>query len=256
MDNTYGILLEEALIDYFTQSDGWTFWEFDWPWLGDIELEVTYEVFHKWDPTTAIAIESIPKFSTGTDNIRRGETPRNYVTSGQTDWYNGVAVKQQFWKFSAALKAGYNWRLPSHTKYAPGKLDLADQLKIYAEIFFQVPEFPIIQIPLPIINNFFQSFAIGSGFKYTYRLTDSNLDPIRGEEEDLSDGEGFLLEIMPKIIYNLSGATDLVVGASIPIQGNGSFLKYTTSFYLPPYEIESYDAVGVVYSLSLTKRFQ
>jgi hypothetical protein len=255
-------------VDYVTGGEGWDWWNFKWPWLGDISLAFTYEPIHKWYGDefgltdrkkklymSSLAIESIPKFATGNDNLRRGTTPRNMIFSGQTDWYNGIAFKQQAWRFSFVVKAGYNWRLAAVTKYAPGLIDMADQVKVFGEVMFQIPSFPVLSPP-KWKSGIWQSFAIGAGLRYAVRIGESTLDPIRGEFEKLGDDGGYLMELTPKVVYQVTGTTDITFDMSVPLGGKKSFLGLTNSFYLPPYEIESYDAVGITYSLGVQTRFQ
>ena len=256
-ENTYGKLAEEALVDYLTDSEGWDLWNFDWPWLGDIELAFRYQVWHTFEPyTTSIVVESIPKWPTGNDNLRRGSEARNNIASGTTDWYNGIAIKQQAWKFSFLARAGYTWRLESDTKYAFGKIDLADKVSAYGEIMFQVPEVHLFDIPGTGKAAFFPTWALGSGFNYWARIGETVIDPVRGDTLNLKDDGGYMMEVMPKVVWQLTSSLDLTFDMTIPISGEKSFLKATKSFYVPPYEIESYDAVGVTYSVGITKRFQ
>ena len=242
--NVYGTIFEEAALDYLDGGEGWDWWNFQLPWLGDSEFRATYSLYRKMDPTTSLVLQSFLKFPTGSDNLRSGRDVLNYSTSGNTDWYNGLAFKQQFWKFDVALAAGYNWRMPANVKYTPGEVDLADQLKAYGELFFQVPK----------VKPLFNSFAVGVCADYFLRLDNTVIDPIRGPEIELDDGGGYLLTVTPKLIYQ-KGGKDLWVAVSIPFSGKTSLLGFTHNFFYPPYDIESYEPTGVSYAIGFVKRY-
>ena len=242
--NVYGTLVEEEMFDYLDGGKGWDWWNFQLPLVGDFEFRMTYSLYRKLEPTTSLALQSFVKFPTGSDNMRDGRNVRNYITSGNTDWYNGLAVKQQLWKFDVAAGGGYLWRMPANTKYGDGEVDLADQLKAYGEVFFQVPQ----------VKPIFKSFAIGVSAEYYLRLVNSELKPIRGNTEELEDGGGYLLTISPKLLYQ-KGDKDIWASVSIPFAGQASFLGLTHNFFYPPYDIESYEPTGVSYAIGFVKRY-
>lgn len=242
--NVYGTLFEEELYDYLDGGEGWDWWNFQLPLVGDFEFKMTYSLYRKLEPTTSAAIQSFVKFPTGNDNPRAGKDIRNYITSGNTDWYNGLGFKQQFWKFDVALAGGYLWRMPSNTKYGYGTVDLADQLKAYGEFFFQMPQ----------VKPFFKSFAIGVCADYYLRLVNTEIDPVRGDKRELDDGGGYLLTISPKLVYQ-KGSKDIWASINIPFSGQSSLLGVTHNFFYPPYDIESYEPTGVSYAIGFVKRY-
>jgi len=242
--NVYGTIFEEAALDYLDGGEGWDWWNFELPQLGDSEFRATYSIYRKMEPTTSLVLQSFLKFPTGSSNVRNGRDILNYTTSGNTDWYNGIAFKQQFWKFDVAVAGGYLWRMPAVVMYTPGEVDLADQLKVYGELFFQVPK----------VKPLWQSFAVGVCADYFLRLNSSVIDPIRGPSVELDDGGGYLLTITPKLIYH-KGGKDLWASVSIPFAGQTSFLGFTHNFFYPPYDIESYEPTGITYAIGFVKRY-
>lgn len=244
-NNTYGVLGEEAIVDFLDHSDPWKLWEADLPWLGDVTMRFAYSVFRRLDPTTSIVIESLVKWPTGNDNPRRTGHLRNYLTTGNTDWYNGLAIKQQAWKFAFELHGGYNYRMPADTKFSPGHLDIGDQVLGDFEIAFQMPELPPI----------WDTFAIIGQAHYMHRLFESTIIDNLGNEHNLDDAPGYELTVTPKLIFT-RGSGDLWFAMDVPLQGQNSFLVFSRSMYLPPLELESYDGVGVTYTVGISKRWQ
>jgi len=261
--NTYGALAEDAVVDFFEHHEPWRVWEADLPQLGDMEFWMAYQVYKHFDWTTSVTIEALTKFATGNDNLRHKDKIRNYVASGNTDLYIGPAVKQQVWKFAFEFHGGYNWRMPAVTKYSAGDLNLADQLLGKFETAFQIPE----------VKPLWKSIALAGGVKGFYRIGNISTGPwftdikLRGEStikdnegnfRFLDDYPGYELIAYPKIVYQKSSSWDVYVQADIPILGRKSFLndRGSTSFYVPPYDIESYEPAGIVYTLGVTKRWQ
>ncbi len=244
--NTYGALLEESFLDFMDHSDPWKIWEADLPTLGDINMWTAYQFFNRTDPMTSLAVEMLIKWPTGNDNPRRTGELRNYLTSGNTDWYAGLAAKQQAWKFAFELHAGYNYRMPADTKFSPGKLDLADQVRGTFEVAFQMPK----------LDPFWNSFAAAVETEYYYRLMPTTIEDNLGNEHELEDSPGYELSVKPKLIYSYKPGWDLHLGMDVPVAGQNSFLVFSRSLYLPPLELESYDGVGITYSIGLVKRWQ
>ncbi len=243
--NTYGALLEDAVVDYFDHHDAWKLWEAQLPQLGDVVMWTGYQFFHRLDPTTSFIGEFRIKFPTGNDNPRRTGHIRNYVTDGNTDWYTGLAIKQQAWKFSFALHAGYNYRMPADTKYSPGKIDLGDEVQGNFQLAFQMPG----------LKPLWDTFAIIGDADYITRVMKTTVIDNLGAKQTLDDVPGSSLYVRPKISFTL-GDGDLWIGMNIPIMGQNSFLVYSRSLFLPPIELESYDGVGITYSIGITKRWQ
>jgi hypothetical protein len=242
--NTYGALAEEAAVNFLDHSDPWKLWEAQLPQLGDVNVWSAYQFFRRLDPTTSIAVETNIKWATGNDNPRRGSVVRNYLTSGQSDWYGGLGLKQSAWKFGFELHGGYNWRMPADTKYTPGKLDIADQALANGEISFQVPK-----------AYFIDTFAIACAGHYMYRVMESTVEDKLGNKIKLGDYPGYEARVEPKIIYQWDPDFDIYFTMDIPLAGQNSFLVYSHSYYLPPYEIEGNDGVGITYTLGLKKRW-
>ena len=264
-DNTYGYLVEEAFVDFFDNHELWKLWEADLPQLGDIRLYTCYSVYRKLEPrTTSVVVELDVKFPTGNDNPRRTGEIRNYIADGNTDSYIGAAVKQQVWKFSFEAHAGYNIRWKGDTKYSPGTIDYADQILASGEIMFQVPDAP----PL------WETLALGTEVHYMAR---PDIDGLRfagrkpfttyvkdnsGNELEVEDSPGSLLSVGPKVIYQapIGWITHLFdevnFGMDIPVMGQNSLLVKSRSESLPPYEVESYEGIGVTYSIGVLKRWQ
>jgi len=242
--NTYGVLAEEAFTDFLDHSDPWKLWEADLPTLGDIDMWTAYQFFRRSDPMTSIAYEMLIKWPTGNDNPRRTGNIRNYLTTGQTDWYNGLAIKQQAWKFSFELHAGYNYRMPADTKFSPGKLDLADQVVGDAEIAFQMPE-----LFAPHFTNNNLALALRAyGF---FRVIETTIEDNLGNEHTLEDAPGYAFHIEPKVMWK-----NWFFSMDYPVMGRNSFLVFSRSLFLPPLELESYEGVGITYSLGYLKRWQ
>jgi len=244
--NTYGALGEEAFVNFLDRSDPWKLWEAQLPQLGDVKVWMAYQVFRRLDPTSSIVVETTIKLPTGNDNPRRGAEIRPYVTSGEPDWYGGLAIKQQAWKFSFEAHAGYNWRMPDDAKYAPGKIDLADQVLANGEIMLQVP------LKVWIMD----TFAIGSGVSYMDRVTSSTMRDDAGKLVKLDDYPGYTLDVTPKAILQSGSDWDIYFTTDIPLAGKRTFLVYSRSYYLPPTDIEGNEGVGVTYTLGLKKRWQ
>ena len=81
--------------------------------------------------------------------------------------------------------------------------------------------------------------------------------PIAGLPNHIIHDDGrYLLQLQPKVVYQVTPDTDVTFDMYVPLAGKKSFLKMTRSFYVPPYDIESYDAVGITYSLGIITRFQ
>ncbi|MDP8224770.1 MAG: hypothetical protein P9L99_15530 [Candidatus Lernaella stagnicola] len=249
--NTYGVLAEEATVDFLDHSDPWKLWEMDMPSLGDIDVWIAFSLFRRLDPTTSIILETNTKFATGNDNPRRGTEIRGNITSGQTDFYSGFAVKQSAWQFAFELHGGYNYRLPADTKYAPGELDLADQVKVDGEIGFLIPAVPVLPRWLVLGAD----WTLACEGHYLMRITESTVEDNLGNEFKLMD-DGFEASITPKLVLAWASDTDLILSADIPMQGESSYLLFSRSYYLPPFDIEGNDGVGVTYSLGLKKRWQ
>jgi hypothetical protein len=269
--NTYGYLGEEAVVDFFDHSDPWKLWEADLPQLGDVKVWLAYQVFKKFDPyTTSIVVETAIKWPTGNDNPRRTSQIRNYMTSGQTDWYIGVAAKQQAWKFSFDFALGYNYRMPADTKYSPGEVDLADQVIGEFELAFQIPEwgplstwvFPTWALVHDVRFRRNVRYAWPNVFRWedgsptTFHAKESTITNNDGSETKLGDAGGYALDLEHKIVFQVQPELDVYFGVNIPVMGKDSFLTYSRSYYLPPYEIEGNEGVGITYTLGVTKRWQ
>jgi hypothetical protein len=250
--NTYGTLGEQAVVDFLDHSDPWKLWEMDLPTMGDVDLWIAISLFRRLDPTTNIILETNAKFATGNDNPRRAGEIRGYMTSGQTDFYSGFAVKQSVWQMGFELHAGYNYRLPADTKFSPGHLDLADQVKVDGEIAIQVPAVPV----LPKWLVFGTDWAAAVEAHYMMRVAESTVVDALDNEIKLQDYPGYNLSVTPKIVLAWGPMTDMILSADIPVQGQNSFLVYSRSYYLPPFDIEGNDGVGVTYTLGLKKRWQ
>lgn len=244
--NTYGALAEEAAVDFVDHSDPWKIWEADLPSLGDVQVHLAYQFFRRLDPTTSLAVESNIKWPTGNDNPRRGAKIRNDMTSGQTNWYNGLGFKQSAWKFGFELHAGYLWRMPANTKYAPGEVDLGDQVLGDAEIAFQLPKLSPIH----------SSFALACAAHYLYQIAESTIIDNLDKEVKLEDFPRSALAVEPKLVYQWDPDLDVYFNMNIPMMGQNSFLVYSRSYYTPPFDIEGNDGVGVTYTLGLKKRWQ
>lgn len=249
--NVYGTQAEEAFIDFVDYHELWKLWEADLPSLGDVHIWTGYSLYQKFDPTTSFIIEFDYKAPTGNDNPRRGAKVRNYLTTGTPDFYSGLAIKQQTWKFSFEGHAGYNARMKSDTKYSSGTLDLSDQLLTDLEVAFQVPE----------LKSVLGSWTILSQVHYMRRMTNTTITPNTGGKKEIEDTPGYSLSIEPKIIYPYKGFIETLSGelyfsADIPLGGQRSFLVQGKNYFLPPWEIESYEAVGITYTLGLIKRWQ
>jgi len=259
-ENTYGVLAEEAFVEFLDHSDPWQIWEMDLPWMGDVEMTFIYQFIRLLDPTTSLALESTVKWPTGNDNPRRSSQPRNYLTSGQTDWYNGLGFKQSVgdkWGLGITLRGGYLWRMPGSVKYAPGELDLADQMLADAELAFQIPGIPVdLPSPLSWFWPFNQSWAIAAEGHYMQRVVESTVEDSLGNEVKMGDQPGYEMSVEPKLIFTYEPNLDLVFAVDVPLAGQSSFLSFSRSYYVPPYEIEGNDGVGVNYTIGLTKRWQ
>ncbi len=243
--NTYGVLGEEAFVNFLDRANPWKLWEADQPQLGDVNVWMAYQVFQRLDPTTSIVVETNIKFPTGNDNPRRGSVVRNYITTGSTDWYGGLGIKQQAWQFAFEAHGGYNWRMPADTMYTPGRLDLADQVLANGEVALQVPWQAWI----------IDTFAIACAVHYTDNVVESETRDNLGNRIKLGDYPGYRLDVEPKIIVQHGSDWDIYFKVDIPISGENSFLVFSHSYYLPPYDIEGNEGVGVTYSLGLKKRW-
>lgn len=250
--NTYGVLGEEAIVDFLDHSDPWKIWEMDMPYLGDVDLWIALSLFRKFDPTTNIIIETNTKFATGNDNPRRGTEIRGNMTTGQTDFYVGVAVKQSAWRFGFEGHTGYNYRMKADTKYTAGQLDLADQFKADGEIAFLVPGIPVLPKWLVLGAD----WALACEAHYMLRVWESTVKDSLGNTIYMKDKPGYELNLTPKVVLSWGPMTDVYFSADIPMQGRNSFLVASRSYYLPPFDVEGYDGVGVTYTLGLKKRWQ
>ncbi len=244
-NNTYGILAEEAVVDFFDHSDPWQLWEAQLPQLGDLTIWTAYQFFRRLDPTTSFIGEFRLKLPTGNDNPRRTGHIRNYLTTGNTDWYGGLAIKQQAWKFAFTARAGYNFRMPADTKYSPGKIDLADEVLGNFQMAFQ----------MPALQPIWDTFAIIGDVNYMQRVTKTTIIDNLDNEQTMDDVPGMALNVRPKLSFT-HGSGDLWLAMDIPVMGQNSFLVYSRSMFLPPIELESYDGVGITYSIGITKRWQ
>lgn len=260
-DNTYGYLFEESFVDYLTNHEIWKLWEADLPQLGDVRLWTCYSLYRKLDPrTTSLILEVEAKFPTGNDNLRRGGEVRNFVTTGNTDTYIGLGFKQEAWKFAFEIHGGYNWRLPANTKYSAGEIDFGDQVLADGEVVFEIPAAEPLWSELNIAAFFhymgrYENVSLGDrDIMNTY--VEDNL----GNEVKLDDAPASLLSVGPKLVWQhdwLSKLFDeLSFEMDIPIAGQNSFLVPSHSLYLPPWELESYEGVGITYSIGLLKRWQ
>jgi hypothetical protein len=263
-DNTYGALFEEATVDFVDNHELWKVWEADLPSMGDVRLWSGYSVYRKMDPrTTSVILEVEVKFPTGDDNPRRGGEVRNHLTTGQTDSYLGVGFKQQAWKFAFEAHGGYNIRWKSSTKYSAGKVDLGDQLLGDLEVMFQIPEVAPLWSNINVggVVQYMGRMDFGveiDGKKPMFTYIEDNL----GHEVNLEDAPGSLISAGPKVVYESpitrwTGWFDEVLfSMDIPISGQRTFLVQSKSSYLPPWELETYEGVGVTYSLGVIKRWQ
>jgi hypothetical protein len=213
--------------------------------MGDVVLWTAYQFYMHLEPTTSFVGEFRLRFPTGNDNFRRTGHIRNYLTNGNTDWYGGLAIKQQAWKFSFALHAGYNFRMPADTKYSPGKIDLGDEVLGNFQAAFQ----------MPVLQPLWDTFAIICDVNYMQRVMATTVVDNLGNDQTLDDVPASALDVRPKLSFTL-GTGDLWLAMDIPIMGQNSFLVYSRSMWLPPIELESYDGVGITYSIGITKRWQ
>jgi hypothetical protein len=258
-DNTYGYLGEEALVDFFDNHELWRVWEADLPSLGDIVLWSGYSLYQNLDPrTTSVVAEVIYKTPSGNDNPRRGSTIRNYLTDGTPDFYVGLAAKQQLWRFSGELHGGYNFRMKGGTKYSAGSMDFADQIRGDAEVAFQIMQGD------DSVTDFkaFGPTTLIVATHYMQRVNDSTLKDNQGNTETMNDTPGFEMSVEPKLLsqglwpLSVIYSGELFISADIPVAGQRSFLEQSRSMYRPPYELESYESVGISYTLGLVKRWQ
>lgn len=252
-ENTYGALFEEAIVDYLDNHELWMLWEADLPTLGDVELWSGYSLYQNLEPrTTSLIAEIVYKAPTGNDNPRRGSNVRNYLTTGTPDFTLGLAAKQQLWRFSGELHAGYKFRMKANTKYAAGTVDLADQVLVDAEIAVQPGE----------AKPLWDSLALMTEIHYMTRVNDSRLLDNKGNKMVMDDAPGYLLSIEPKFVcqglwpLKIIYSGEIVGSMDIPIAGQKSFLPHSRSSYLPPWELESYESVGITYNFALVKRWQ
>ena len=264
-DNTYGYLFEEGLVDFFDNHELWKLWEADLPQLGDVRIWANYSVFRKLEPrTTSIVLEMETKFPTGNDNPRRTGKIRNYLTSGNSDSYFGVGIKQQLWKFAFTWHGGYNLRWPANTKYSAGTVDFGDQLLTDLEIVFAIPEVEPLWKTINVGGQVhymtrpdIDVFKVAGRKAFTTYIKDNS-----GNEVALDDSPGSLLTVGPKVVYQspkwwIAKVFDEVhFSMDIPLMGQNSFLVSSKSYFLPPWDIESYEGVGITYSIGLLKRWQ
>lgn len=264
-DNVYGYLAEEAVVDYFDHHELWKLWEADLPQLGDVDIWMGWSPFRPKtleedaDYMTSWIWEVDYKAPTGNDNPRRGNEVRNFLTDGTPDTYFGTAVKQMLWRFSLEGHLGYNWRMPASVKYLAGEIDFADQIKADGEVAFQLPE---AAVRIMTANLFKDSGAIILGGHYMTRVTDTEIKDKNGNTITVDDAPGYLASFEPQLI--LHGYTgffkwfsgDVVLSADVPMAGQNSFFVASRSSALPPFEVESYEGVGITYSLGLIKRWQ
>lgn len=259
-ENTYGFLAEEATVDYLDNHELWKLWEADLPTLGDVEVWMGYSPFRPktlekdQKTSTSWIFETVYKAPTGNDNPRRGAHVRSYLTDGNPNFYLGTAVKQYLYFMSAAVHAGYNWRMPASVKYLAGEVDYADEIKVDGELAFQLPK--------KGAGEPFNPFALVIGGHYMTRVTDSEIKDNNGNTEVVEDTPGFMASVEPKLVYHgytgffewFSG--DLYFSADIPVAGQRSFFVESRSLALPPFDVESYEGVGITYTLGLIKRWE
>jgi hypothetical protein len=264
-DNTYGYLFEEAVFDFFDNHELWRLWEADLPQLGDLHLYNAYSVFRKLEPyTTSIVIELDVKFPTGNDNPRRTAEVRNFITDGNTDSLLGIGIKQQAWKFAFEFHGGYNIRWPANTKYSAGTVDFADQLKADGEIVFQIPETQPLWDAINIgatahymIRPDIDAIKIAGRKPFSTYIKDKN-----GNEVEVGDSPANMLSVGPTVVYQAPIGwithvfNEIHFNMDIPVMGENTFLSTTKSYMMPPYELESYEGVGITYSFKLLKRWQ
>ena len=264
-DNTYGYLFEEGLVDFFDNHEIWKLWEADLPQLGDVVIHNSYSVFRKMEPyTTSIVLELDIKFPTGNDNPRRGDTVRNYLTAGNTDSALGIGIKQQAWWLSFEFHFAYNIRWPAATKHSAGELDYGDQLLGEFELAFQ-PDSGWSYLDSLVLAGAVHAMArpLSEDFRFAGKKAFSTyLKDNAGNITELDDAPGGVLSVEPKIIYMapVTWLTHLFnevhLGMDIPVYGQRSFLVSSKSNYLPPWDIEGYEGVGITYSFNLIKRWQ
>lgn len=263
-DNTYGYLFEESFIDFFENHELWKLWEADLPQLGDIRLQAIYSVYRKLDPrTTSVVVEMETKFPSGNDNPRRTGKVRNYMTDGNTDSYLGAAVKQQLWKFAFEAHAGYNLRWKADTKYSPGTIDFADRIQADGEVVFAIPEADPLWDTINVGAEVHYMIRPDVNFKAAGRKVFSTyVKDNKGNEIELEDAPGSLLSVGPKVVYEapIGWITHLFdevnFAMDIPIMGQNSLLTRSNTYYNPPWELESYEGVGITYSVGVLKRWQ
>ncbi|MCZ7584791.1 MAG: hypothetical protein M5R36_16475 [Deltaproteobacteria bacterium] len=255
-NNVYGTLFEEAFVDYVDHHELWKLWEADLPTLGDVEVWTNYSFYQKLEPTTSFVLEVLYKAPTGNDNPRRGNEVRSYLTTGTPDTYVGLGFKQEAWKFSFAAHGGYNWRMEASTKHSAGTVDLADEAKGDFEVAFQMPE----------VDPFWGSFAMIGTAHYKQRLWNSRITDNQGNVTIMEDTPGSLLTVEPKLqinefplledipVLSLMSKWESFFSADIPVSGQRTFLP--RSEYQPPWDLETYEGVGITYSLGLIKRWQ
>jgi len=249
--NVYGTLAEDALVDFLDNHEIWKLWEADLPTLGDVNIWSAYSLYQKLDPTTSFTFEFNYKTVTGNDNPRRGKEVRSFLTTGTFDFYGGLGFKQEAWKFSFEGHGGYNYRVKGPTKYSSGTMDLADQVKGSVGVAFQIPE----------VSPFWDTWAFIGEAHYMQRLWNSRVTDNFGNTKIIEDTPGYSLTVVPKIMMtDLFGwevpLSEGFFSAEIPVAGQRTFLVQSRSSYLPPWDIEGYEGVGITYNLGLIKRWK
>jgi len=108
---------------------------------------------------------------------------------------------------------------------------------------------------MPALQPIWDTFAIIGDVNYMQRVMKTTIIDNLDNEQTMDDVPGMALNVRPKLSFT-HGSGDLWLAMDIPVMGQNSFLVYSRSMFLPPIELESYDGVGVTYSIGITKRWQ
>ncbi|MFH1726822.1 MAG: hypothetical protein ABIA04_00195 [Pseudomonadota bacterium] len=193
--------------------------------LADVYFDLFYEVLNLEDPTTSIAVYVCPKFPSGsTSSSINGETQLP-LGNGQIEIGAGLRIKQQFLEyFAAQVTSLYTYKFAAIAEYLKisitdstgsydignRKIDFGDDIDTRLDLMFS----PIKQLNLQVSGRFIYNFKTKIDDSYIPYISTA-IDTNAGS----TDSQGYILSIIPKIVYAPIKNIEIFVQNEIPLMG-------------------------------------